>query len=470
MERLKGRDAFFLYQETPTVLMHTLKIHIVSPADSIVNMDDIRAGLEQNVQLLPMLRRRVIFVPFGLHHPVVIDDPDFDLDFHICRAALPAPGGMRELDEMVAQIASHPLDRSCPLWELWVLEGLSGGRIAIVHKLHHTLADGMASMGFISRAWQANASDEKVAAWKPEPIPSARKLVWDALVDHAKYDARHFPAFVRTLVRNARRLIRHKKTARGASELSPNFPRTRFNYALSHRRTFGTTTIALDEIRELKSRLDGTVNDVVLALAAGALRNYLQHHDELPATPLCVTIPVAVDDAGAKRLSGNNVAHITSLLHTEMADPLQRFKAIQKATREGKEELAILGKYTFGELMQYVPPALFAWSSRRAFRKRSADKPNYRVMSNLTVSNVPGPREKLSDSKGGMESLYSIGPLVEGMGLNITVWSYVDQMNFSVLACKKAVPDIHRFTACLRSAFEELQQAVEEPTAKQIEA
>lgn len=454
------------------MLMHTLKIHIVSPMDSMVNMQEIRAGLERNVQLLPMLRRRVVFVPFGLHHPVVIEDPDFDLDFHICRAALPAPGGMQELDEMVAQIASHALDRSCPLWELWVLEGLSEGRIAIVHKLHHTLADGMASMGFISRAWQPGASDEQVAAWKPESVPSARKLVWDAMVDHVKYDARNFPAFVRTLVRNVRTLIRHKKAtgdAPGFNPLSASFPRTRFNYALSHRRTFGTTTIALDDIRELKSRLGGTVNDVVLALAAGALRYYLQHHNELPDKPLSVTIPVAVDDAGAKRLSGNNVAHITSLLHVDIADPVQRFKAMQKATKEGKEELAILGKYTFGELMQYVPPGLFAWSSRRAFRKRLADKPNHRVISNLTVSNVPGPREKLSDGKGEMESLYSIGPIVEGMGLNITVWSYVDQMNFSVLACKKAVPDIHHLTACLRSAFEELQQAVDVQKVGQLE-
>ena len=460
MQRLDGRDAFYLYQETPTVLMHTLKIHIVAAGHKLATMAEIRAGLQKRLGLLPMLRQRVVFVPFGFHHPVVINDPDFELDFHIRRAALPSPGGMKELNEVVAQIASEPLDRSCPLWQLWVLEGLEGGRLAIVQKIHHTLADGVASVGFIGRAWLSEAAQETASTWQPEAVPSATRLLWDALVDHIKYDARHFPVFIRTLVRNLRKLRQYKKSTGDTSGLTPlsaSFPRTRFNYALSHKRSFSTTSIALDEVRALKTRLGGTVNDVILALVAGALRRYLLSHEELPDGPLSVTIPVAVDEAGVKRLSGNNVAHITSLLHVEIEDPIERFQAIQKATAAGKQELGMLGLTMLGELMHYIPPGLSAWHSQRAFRKHLADRPDYRVMSNLTVSNVPGPREKLRGDGGEMESLYSIGPVVEGMGLNITAWSYVDQVNFSALACEKAVPDIAYLTESIQAAFEELR-------------
>lgn len=461
MERLQGRDAYFLYQETPTALMHTLKIHIVSSRRMLPGVQQLREHLEKRLHLIPLLRRRVVFVPFGLHHPVFIEDPDFDLDFHICRAALPSPGGMQELDEMVAQIDSHTLDRSRPLWELWVLEGLDGDRRAYVHKIHHALADGMASLGIIGKAWEAEPPDEPASVWQPDPIPSARKLVWDALIDHVKYDARHFPAFLRTFVHNVRALIQRNKTAQvpGVNPFKTALPRTRFNYALTARRSFATTTIALEEIRELKSKLGGTINDVVLALAAGAVRFYLQKHDELPDAPLSVTIPVAADDAGVKRLSGNNVANMSSLLHVELADPVARFQAIQAASQAGKEELAALGKKTFGQLLQYVPPGLFSWSSRRAYRTRPADKPDFRVMSNMIVSCVPGPREKLGGYTGGMEAFYSIGTLFEGIGLNITAWSYVHQMNFSVLACKKAVPDIHRLADCIQLALQELRNA-----------
>ena len=158
MYRLHGRDANFLYQETPTAPMHTLKIYLMDiPAGESLNPEGIIRRTEAMLNVLPMLRQRPVYVPFGLHHPVMINDPDFDLEYHVCRAALPAPGGMRELEDMVAQIASHPLDQHRPLWELWLVDGLVDGRIAVIQKMHHALADGMASVAYITRLWNQEA-------------------------------------------------------------------------------------------------------------------------------------------------------------------------------------------------------------------------------------------------------------------------------------------------------------------------
>ncbi|MCZ6829988.1 MAG: wax ester/triacylglycerol synthase family O-acyltransferase, partial [Gammaproteobacteria bacterium] len=392
MYRLHGRDANFLYQETPTAPMHTMKIYLLEiPADSVLNWEGIVSRTEAMLDQMPMLRQRPVFVPFGLHHPVMIEDPDFDLEYHICRAALPAPGGMRELEAMVAQIASHPLDQHRPLWEIWIIEGLADGRLACVQKIHHTLADGMASVGYITKAWSSGALDDSgpPSDWVPEEIPSRRRLLWDALVDHVKFDARNLPRFLNTLWHAVRGMQAHAKlhpspTMRG---LSGDLPRCRWNYALSPKRAFATVQLSLDEVRTLKNKLGGTVNDVVLALAATSLRQFLIGHDELPGQPLVASIPVSTDEKGAMREFGNRTAAITTLLHVNIADPLERYQAIRESTNQGKAELDIMGKHTYGLLMHYTPPVVLQWISQSKFRKRKANNPKYLPPSNMSISN-----------------------------------------------------------------------------------
>ena len=193
MRRISGQDASFLYTETPTVLMHTLKIQIFESNYGDSDYPLLHSWLESALHTVPMLRQRVMFVPGNLHHPVMVDDPDFDLESHIYRAALPAPGGKAEFDQMISQILCHRLDRQRPMWELWALTGLEGGRVAIVHKIHHCLADGVATVRYLDRVFQRYAGREQremtAPTWRPHPLPSARKLVWQALVDHARYPA-----------------------------------------------------------------------------------------------------------------------------------------------------------------------------------------------------------------------------------------------------------------------------------------
>ena len=468
MRRLKGSDGVFLYRETSTSLMHTLKVLLISKADPEAGYDRVYERIKEQLAGNPLVRQRILGVPFGIHHPVMVEDPDFDIGAHVFHAAIPAPGTMRELDKMVAQIGSTLLDRSRPLWEIWVLEGLDNGQVAVVHKIHHAMADGKAYLGFLTGGWGEKSESETA----PEPgdvppLPSAGRLFWDACVDHVTHDIRNLWPILKSFVGNLREIAERNKTSSEPriNPLAGNFPRTRFNYALGVKRAFSTCQLSLPELKALKDTLGITLNDLVLAIMAGALRSYFIAHDELPADPLAVSVPVGADDPGVVRQMGNNTTSLFSLLHTEMADPIERTFAIKKDTEQGKEDLEIFGKHQWGDLMQYVPPNLFTWSRQRNFRKKPANKPDYQPTSNIAISNVPGPREKLQTGGGTLEALYSAGVLGEGMGLNITVWSYMDQLNVGALACHKAMPDLERLTDAIPVAFEELQRAATEQAA-----
>jgi len=463
MHRLSGQDASFLYNETPTVLMHTLKIQIFKSIYQTTDYDMLRDRLEATLDLVPMLRQRVLFVPFKLHHPVMVDDPDFDLDSHIYRAALPAPGGRAELHQMISQIMCHRLDRERPMWELWVLTGFANGEIAIVHKVHHCLADGAATVRYLSRVFEYQADLQSPypdrQSWQPAPFPQPRRLIRDALLDHFKHGIRKFPAFVATMWRATRRLLAFNRDVGSptVARLTNPPPRTRLNHALSARRSFTTRQLPLVEVKTVGHALQGTVNDVILAIAASALRDYLLLHDDLPETALCTAIPVSADAPGANRESGNRTTYLPTTLWTNIADPLERFRAIRKSTELAKQELQLLGKDTFVQLMDFMPPVLSIWKTNRKQRQRKANSPDYTPMTNVIISNVSGPRQRLSGNYGELLDMYSMGPLIEGCGLNITVWSYAGNLNFSIMGCKKAVPDIETLADGLVRGMSELQ-------------
>jgi WS/DGAT/MGAT family acyltransferase len=464
MHRMSGQDASFLYNETPTVLMHTLKIQIFDSPYGDSDYELLHGWLESALHTVPMLRQRVMFVPGNIHHPVMVDDPNFDLESHIYRAALPAPGGKAEFDQMISQILCHRLDRQRPLWELWALTGLEGGRIAIVHKIHHCLADGAATVRYLARVFEHHAGyqpNEMIAPpWEPQPLPSGRKLVWQALVDHFQRDIRRLPAFLASMWQATRNLIRFNREVGSPTvdELTAHPPpRTRFNHSLSARRNFTTRQIPLADVKSVGKKLGGTVNDVVLALGAGAVRNYLLFHDDLPDEPLHISVPVSADEAGETRESGNRTSYFPTRLWTNIADPVARFHAIKQSTDVGKRELEAMGKSTFVEMMHFLPPAFTIWKSNRKQRLRLADRPDYKPQTNMIVSNVPGPQDKQTGNYGILEDLYSMGPLVEGCGLNITAWSYAGSLNVSIMSCKKAIPDLDRMADGLLEALAELQ-------------
>ena len=290
MKRLKGSDAVFLYRETPTSLMHTLKVLVLSRKGGQVDFDTIYDDVKKRVNANPLTRQRILGVPFGIHHPVMVEDPDFDLKAHLFRAAIPTPGSMRELDQMVAQIGSTQLDRSRPLWELWVLEGLEGDRIAIVHKIHHCMADGKAYLGLLTSSWDVTSGDPP----PPPALPTSGRLLRGALADHLKHDLWNLWPLMKSFTGNLLELRRQAQASREprVNPLTAQFPRMRFNYALGVKRSFASGQLALADLKALKNQLGVTLNDVVLAVVAGALREYLNYHQQLPDAPLAVSVPV----------------------------------------------------------------------------------------------------------------------------------------------------------------------------------
>ena len=460
MQRLAGQDAYFLYRETPAALMHTLKIAVCDAPDPPLSREQLAKNLERHLHLLPPLRRRVVLVPLGFHHPVWIEDPDFDLGFHLRRVGAPAPGGARELDEVVSEIASHPLDRERPLWELWLVEGLAGGRCAFVLKLHHAAADGVATAALISHSAARDALADPpppAAPWRPEPLPTARRLLADACRDHLRQLAR-LPGLVARTARGVR-AVRHR--AREADVALPamwSSPRLRFSRALRPRRIYASTSLPLDAVRRAKDAHGATLNDVVLALCAGAVRRTLVAAGELPAGPLSASIPVAADASGAPvRLAGNRVAYLMTALRTDLADPAERLRATRAVTLEAKLQLELLGREAMAEWMDYLPPLPYTWMRRLQARLRLADA--HRPASNLVVSNVPGPREPLYWSGSPLRELYSVGPLSEGIGLNLTVWSYCDRLYVGALACHEQLPELPELVDSLHAELAALLNA-----------
>ncbi len=472
MQRLHGKDATWLAQETPTVPLHTIKVFVMDVPGGRIEHSMLKERFMQVLRKSPMLRQRVIPVPFGIHHPVMINDPDFDLDMHINRAAVPSPGTMVELDDLIGQIISGSLDRSRPLWELWVLEGYSKDKLVLVLKIHHALADGMATVGFIQRIFDKQYIDESRDTWRPEPIPTSGKLIAGAILDHLKYDIPHFPGLVSLLFKRIIRLVRYAKHTQAPmlEAMKIDLPRTVLNRAVSNKRNYASLQLSLDEIKALKNRMGGTLNDVFLALVASTIRKYLISRDDLPDAPMAAAVPMAIDEKGAIREFGNNFMAMMTMIPVHIEDELERFRVTQQCVSAAKEELRVLGPDTWNRVNHYIPPGLLSAIKMRSYRKQVAAQPGYVPQNNLLLSNVPGPKEKL----GALSSLYSIGPLGEGMGLNITVWSYADQLNICFLACKRMVPDIRRMVEMMQESLVEMHaladkieaDAARESTAK----
>jgi len=452
MFRLNGHDAFFLYQDTQTTPMHTLKILVGRhEGDLPRHFALIKQAIVASLDQIPGFRRRIVWVPLGLHHPVAIEDPDFDIDLHVHRLAAPAPGGPAELDEVIAQVSSYPLDHARPLWELWVVEGLEGGRVAYVVKLHHAIADGQAVVNQFERLFGAAASEAPAVPavpWRPEPVPSPGRLLIDALWDQIR-DIRRLPALIGQTARSLHRVFLRSRAKALGIPLPNEVPPTPFNRSLCGQRDFATVRFALGDFIAIKVGLGGTMNDAVLAVVAGAVRAYLLRHGRLPAQPLAVSVPAAgVEEPGAKRVFGNTASGVQVFLRTDVADARARYAATREAMAAGKEMLELLGRNTFHSWAEYIPPLLYTAWQRLKVHLRLAERLG--GATNLIVSNVQGPRQEAPVAGFAIEELISGGPLLDGVALNITGWSFGAQFNFGLVACRRAVPDLPRLAEALR--------------------
>lgn len=458
IERMTGIDAGFLYMETPSVHMHTLKIAILEP-DEHLTYDAFVAGMLARLKRLPPLRRRVVEVPFGLNHPVWVTMPRIDVAHHIRRHRIGGDGTLRDLEQLIGIIASTPLDRSQPLWELHFCDGLEDGRVAVVAKMHHALADGAAANALL-----ANVTDVRSAATaelaQEEFAVATRAPRASLLVRHALHDAvQQFRVVPGLLLRTLRGLLGVLAERRGGVRTPLpvlHAPRVSFNGALTPARSFATVTLPLAELKRVRAQHPGTtLNDIVLAMTSGALRRWLAAHDEHPASSLLAGVPISADERDAvPRLGGNRVSNLFTTLATDVDDPAERLQTIARTTAQAKRIQARLGTSILADWSQFTPPRPFAAAVRAYSRLRAASW--HPAAFSAIVSNVPGPREPATVGGARLGDLFSVGPLVDGIGLNVTVWSYVDRMNFSLLACPDLLPDVARLASYFPDALAEL--------------
>jgi WS/DGAT/MGAT family acyltransferase len=471
METLTGFDATMLRLETPSSHMHMTGVLVFDPDTmpggySFQKINDFISG---RLHMIPAFRRRLANVPFGLGRPVWVDDPDFDLEYHLHRAALPSPGAMAELTEFAADVASRPLDRAKPLWEMWFVEGVEGGNVAMVAKMHHATIDGVSGANLMAHLLdleppsETGAGTEAAAGtrgddthpddWHPERTPSDLELLGRALVGRARRRLRLVRTTAAT-VGAVPRIVRRRIS--GADGMATPFtaPPTRFNQAITPHRRIALATVPLDSVKKVKDAFGVTVNDVVLALCAGALRRYLANHDELGDRPLVAAIPVNVrggNDVSANRLSGMFVS-----LPTDAPDIAEGLRRVSEAAQKAKDEHAELGGDLVPELGEFGASELFGAGAR--FYSRFGLATRHRPAMNAIVSNVPGPDFPLYFAGAKLLALYPLGPIYDGVALNITVLSYLDAIGFGFVTCPEIAPDLDALAGAVSESLQELEK------------
>lgn len=479
MQQLTGLDTSFLNMETATTYGHISGLALFDPSTSPgapATFEDVRRLIQDRIHLLPPYRRRLVEVPFGLDHPYWIEDPDFDLDFHVRHIGLPPPGDDRQLAEQVSRIVARPLDRSRPLWELYVIEGLQAGLMAQLTKIHHCTIDGVSGAEILATLLDVDPEPRKVEpprrAWRPEPVPTQLEMMARGLWAVAgtprkgfrlgRRALRYMPELAASLGfelpgrASLQRLIGRTPDAL-LSEASTPAPRTSFNDSITPHRRFAFGSLSLDEVKEIKSQLGVTVNDVVMALCAGALRRFLSERNELPPDPLIAMVPVSVRTESQKGTFGNQVSAMTASLHTHVADPIARLRRIHESMRIAKEQHQALPASLLQDFAQFAPPAVAARAARVIARATVADWMD--VPFNVVISNVPGPQFPIYGCGSKLVANYPVSAINDGVGLNITVQSYNGSLDFGLIVCRELMPDVWDLMDDLRESLKELKEA-----------
>jgi WS/DGAT/MGAT family acyltransferase len=460
MKRLSGLDAGFLYAETPTLHFHTLKVAVIRPGSpEDYTFERFRDVLASRLHLLPPFRRRAVMVPFGLFHPVWVEDSEFDINRHLFREVAPAPGGSRELAAVVSRVAGKPLDRDKPLWEITAVEGLERGQVGFIAKLHHSIADGTAAAELAKNVLFEEPLEEEQVPTEPQPwvaddVPSRRELFWSSALSLAD-SGRRLPGLVASTTKRLVDLAKHMLTPEEEAAVPFRLPPTPFNAALTPDRIYATAELMFDRVKQVRARFPGvTTNDVFLAVCTGALRRYLQSRNALPTQALVAGVPAGMGGEEKGRLDGNRVSNMFALLPVHIADPAERLRIVAASMKIAKRRHEILGPELLHSWIEYnLSP-----SSSTFMRLWSRLKLSNLIGSpiNLVVSNVPGPRVPLHIAGATLTELYSIGPILEGIGLNITTWSYVDRLYVGMLACPQHAPDLWNLADAFGPALDEL--------------
>jgi WS/DGAT/MGAT family acyltransferase len=445
LQRLSGLDASFLYLETPSQPLHVCSI-LELDASTIpggYSFERLRDELALRVKAIPSFRERLANSFLNLDHPVWVEDEHFEIDRHLHRIGLPAPGGRVELGEICGHLASLPLDRRHPLWETWVIEGVggtdagNGGRLAVLTKVHHAAVDGVTGANLMSQLCSTEPDSPA-----PEPVDGHgdTNQLRIALGGLGRFATRPLNLATKVLPGTISTVVDTVQRAVGGRAMAAPFaaPQTKFNASVTAHRNVAFAELDFEDIKTVKNHFNVKVNDVVMALVAGVLRQFLLDRDELPESSLVAMVPVSVHER-SDRPGRNQVSGMFTKLETHIEDPAERLKAIAEANTTAKEHSSAIGATLLQDWSQFAGPAVFGVAMRVYARSRLTES---RPVHNLVVSNVPGPQIPLYFLGAEVSAMYPLGPIFHGSGLNITVMSLNGKLDVGLISCPELLPDL----------------------------
>ncbi|QFU92249.1 wax ester/triacylglycerol synthase family O-acyltransferase [Amycolatopsis sp. YIM 10] len=490
MRQLSALDVQFLNAESATTTGHVGGLSILDPSTAprgLVTVEDIRALIAKRLHLAGPLHWRLLEVPLNLDHPYWVEDTDFDLEFHVREIALPAPGNEQQLAEQVARIAARPLDRRRPLWEAYLIQGLEHGRIALYTKVHHAAIDGVSGaellgvlMDLTPEPRHVDPPDSRQVEGPPPTLSllatAARRLALQPVkialsVPKMLPHLGELPGAARipgaaALAKATGKLARAARLGPGRHEaerpvLVP--PDTPFNGPITQHRRFAYGSLPLDEVKRIKNTFGYTVNDVVMALCAGALHRWLAEHQAIPATPLVTLVPLSVRTPQQAGSAGNQISVLQAPLPVHIADPKARLDEVVSAMATAKQRYRPLPASWLVDFSAMLPAALGALSARALMKFAGATSP----LVNLVISNVPGVQMPLYTAGAKLLGHYPVSAITDASGgINITAMSYDGKLDFGIVVCRELVPDVWSLIDYLRDALDELGKLADEEGAR----
>ncbi|HEY7927101.1 MAG TPA: wax ester/triacylglycerol synthase family O-acyltransferase [Candidatus Dormibacteraeota bacterium] len=461
-QKLTPLDASFLHLETPRTHMHIGGVAIFEPSPLGTGRalyDGLAKAIAPRLDLMPRYRQKLAFVPLSLDTPVWVDDPDFDMTNHLLRAALPKPGGDRELRDLIGRVFSRKLDRRRPLWEIYIVEGLEGGRWALLTKSHHAMVDGISNLELATILLDSEpdpgAQPFGVSRWQARESPSAMGLLVNSLRERVTRPARVLSAARAVAGQPGRLANALRDTASGLAAMAAHMgsPKSSINGDTGPTRSFSYSHFPLDDFRLIKGALGGTINDVVLAVVAGGLRHFLIARGVDPDDAdeaLQALCPVSIRDTSERTALGNRLAMLLVNLPIAEIHPARRLAAVRVTVEALKARKQAVGADFLLNLAGFAPSTLHAMVARASLRQ---------IAFNLIVTNVPGPQIPLYCQGAKLVDVYPIAFLYDGQELAVAVFSYAGMLNFGYLVDAQGVPDVDVFAQCVEESVRELVDA-----------
>ncbi len=466
LESLSGMDATFLYGETETSPMHVGSVAII---EGELDFKTFKNTIASRIHQIPKLRKRLMTIPMSIDYPYWADDPNFDIDLHIRHVALPKPGGWKQLRRMASRIFSDPLDQSRPLWSFTFVEGLDNlsqvksGSVAVISKIHHVAVDGVAGASLLAILFDLSPKApalKEAPPYNPDPLPNELALLAKSSLSFAQKPLK-FPKLIQSALASTVKAGFLTRVQHLDLPTAPfTAPKTPLNGIIAARRKWNTTILSLDRVKALRKIMGTTLNDIILAICAGALRRYLLEKNKLPKKPLVAMVPISTRDRQNQEQTGNQLSAMLVQLATHIEDPIERLETIYENTIKGKTYQGAMGAKNLTNLAEMVPFGIANQAARLYTRYNVAKLHN--PVFNVVITNVPGPQMPIYLGGHKLHSIMGMAPIIDGMGLIITVLSYNGSITISPTSDINSMPDLDVFSDFMLEEANLLEEHIHE--------